>query len=61
MNAKKSWILFGALWLGLIVLIFAHASKTVEVNLQNGLIWFGIFLIVACGGVFAGVKLNKKK
>lgn len=63
MNAKKSWIIFAiyAVWLAIIILTFAHASKTVDVNVTHGVIWFAVSLLVACAGIFVAIRLNRKK
>jgi len=63
MNSKKSLIIFGfyAIWLVLFGLSFAKASVTVGPNLQNGLIWFGISILLGVVGVFISIRLNRVK
>jgi len=63
MNAKQSWIMFGAyaVWLAGVVFTFVKGSQIVGENLQGGLIWFGVSLIVAVGGIFTAIKINTKK
>jgi hypothetical protein len=63
MNAKKSWIIFAAYaaWLAGVVFTFGKGSASVDADLQTGLIWFGVSLVVAVGGIFTAIKLNKAK
>ena len=62
MNAKKSLIIFGfyLIWLAIFALTFAKGSSTVGDNLQNGLIWFGVSLLIGVVGVFISIRLNRK-
>ena len=63
MNTKKSLIIFGfyVIWLALFGLSFTKASVTVGPNLQNGLIWFGVSLLIGIAGVFISIRLNRKQ
>ena len=63
MNAKKSWIMFGAyaVWLAGVVFTFSKGAQLVGDNLQNGVIWFGVSLVIAAVGIFTAIKINTKK
>ena len=63
MKAKFSFLWFGLgiAWLAGVVIPFAYASQTVGEDLQKGLIWFGVSLLIAVLGVVGYKRLNSSK
>lgn len=63
MNAKQSmvWFVVGIVWLAGVIASAAYGASVVGENLQSGLIWLGVAIVVGVAGVFGGVKLNKKR